>query len=360
METFHCDTKIIAGRGGLGALKEEVTGTLLIVTDPYFMKNGTASRLGNLSGASRVEYFDKVAPDPSVSLAAEGAALVRQVKPRTVLALGGGSALDCAKAMAYFSGEAVKLIAVPTTSGSGSEVTDFAILTHQGVKHALVDEKLLPQVAILDGSLLDSLPKGLIADTGFDVISHAVEAYGATGASGFSDGLAQSAFCTVYAHLFASFSGDTTVRQQIHEASCMAGMAFSQAGLGLCHALAHSLGGRYHLPHGRLNAILLPEVMTFNCAAVQEKYARLARLAGQSGTSNTVAARGLISSLIKLRHRMGLPGSLKEAGIAREQLRADSQSLAKSVLEDACIKTNPVPVTGQDVRDILHRVSGYA
>jgi alcohol dehydrogenase class IV len=172
--------------------------------------------------------------------------------------------MDCAKAMAYFSGTSVRLIAIPTTSGSGSEVTDFAILTHDGIKHPLVDERLRPDVAIIDRTLVKNLPPALIADGGFDVLTHALEAYTATNAGAVTDALARDAFQTTFRQLIHSFRGDQTARGQVHEAATMAGMAFTQAGLGLCHALAHSLGGVFHIPHGRLNAILLPAVIRYN------------------------------------------------------------------------------------------------
>lgn len=243
MERFCCTTQVVAGDGALAALRDMGIGRLLVVTDPYFMKNGTAERIAGLSGAPQVAYFDEVTPDPSVELVARGTSQVKTFEPDTILALGGGSAMDCAKAMGYFSG--VPVVAVPTTSGSGSEVTDFAILTHDRVKHPLVDEKLRPKAAILDPALLESLPESLIADAGFDVLSHALEAYVAKNAGAITDALARDAFCTAFGALPASFGGNRSVRGRIHTAATMAGIAFNQAGLGLCHAMSHSLGGLF-------------------------------------------------------------------------------------------------------------------
>ena len=171
MERFLCKTQILSGPGSLSALAEIPIKRLLVVADPYFYKNGTANHIAHISGAQATEVFHKVRPDPDVELAAEGAHLVQTFRPDTVIALGGGSAMDCAKAMVYFSGVAAALIAIPTTSGSGSEVTDFAILTHNGVKHPLVDDALRPQIAILDSDLVQSLPKSLIADGGLHMRS---------------------------------------------------------------------------------------------------------------------------------------------------------------------------------------------
>jgi 1-propanol dehydrogenase len=354
METFSLGTKILAGKGAVSALAQLRPRRLLLVTDPYFTKNGTAQRIAREAGAQEFEIFDQVEPDPSVALAAKGVARLKAFGPDLVVALGGGSALDCAKAMVYFAG-GCPLAAVPTTSGSGSEVTDFAILTHGGVKHPLVDEKLRPKLAILDSDLLETLPKGLIADTGFDVLAHALEACCGKRAGAISGCLAREAFALAYENLPKSFAGDTSVRLSVHQASAMAGMAFNQAGLGVCHALAHALGGAYHVPHGRLNAILLPAVLEANLPAAQREYAALARHAGFEGATEGLAVRNLKNGLIRLRRELGLPESLAQAGISPGELKDD---LIAAALADPCCETNPVPVTAGMLRTILGQVSG--
>ena len=312
MVTFSCLTRVVVG-DARRVLAELGAKKLLVVADPFF-KEGLAPGLGQASGA-QVEYFYEVEPDPGAELAAKGAAVVKRFDPDTVVALGGGSAMDCAKAMVYFAGSRADLVAIPTTSGSGSEVTDFAVLTHQGVKHPLVDPGLRPKMAILDSTLVEKLPPALVADGGFDALTHALEAYTATGANGFTDALAEGAFGEILGSLAASFRGNQTARGQIHQAATMAGLAFTQAGLGLCHALSHALGGAYHLPHGRLNAIVLPAVMECNARVCAPKYAALARRAGLEGRSDTMAVRGLRNTLVSLRRQLGLPGSLAEAGV---------------------------------------------
>ena len=277
MEEFQLNTKIVSGPGAIGVLGQEKARRVFLVTDPFFVKNGMADRVVRAAGAESWEIFDGVQPDPSVDLAARGTARLKAFGPDLLIALGGGSAMDCAKAMAYFSGTDAPLAAIPTTSGSGSEVTDFAVLTHGQTKYPLVDKRLQPALAILDSDLLDELPPGLIADTGFDVLTHAVEGYTASNAGTIPDLLAQDAFRTAFACLPASYAGDKSVRLRLHMASTLAGIAFSRSGLGLCHAMAHVLGGRFHIPHGRLNAILLPAVISGNAPAAQAKYARLAR-----------------------------------------------------------------------------------
>ena len=359
MERFHCGTRIVSGAGAVATLGELGAKRVLVVTDPFFRDNGTAERVAKATGAPNWELFSQVAPDPGLDLAAVGTAQVREFEPDLMVALGGGSAMDCAKAMKYFSGSSATFVASPTTSGSGSEVTDFAILSHGGVKHPLVDESLRPNVAILDSNLLEKLPAALIADTGFDVLAHALEAWVATGAGAISDALARDAFCTAFAHLPASYAGDTGVRQSVHLAATMAGMAFSQAGLGLCHAIAHSLGGAFHLPHGRLNAILLPAVMDHNSAAAGHKYAELARASGLGGSVDTIAIRNLKNALLRLRRTLALPENLAQAGVDPQAVRRKRDQLAAAVLEDPCCKTNPVKPTRAMVQEILDRVTGH-
>ena len=268
--------------------------------------------------------------------------------------------MDCAKAMVHFSGTSAPLAAIPTTSGSGAEVTDFAIITTDGVKKPLVQESLRPKLAILDSELLERLPKSLIADSGFDVLSHALEAYVATGAGAVTDALAESAFCKAMELLPQSYRGNRGVRQEMHNASTMAGMAFTRAGLGLCHAMAHAMGGIFHLPHGRLNAILLPAVIGVNSHAVGAKYAAVARRAGFSGTADTVAVRNLKNGLIRLRKELNMPQTMAQAGIDPHEVWRAAGDIVKASLEDPCCGTNPVPVEDFMVRRILEEVTGRA
>jgi 1-propanol dehydrogenase len=358
MQTFSCKTQIISGPGAVAALSEQNIGRLLMVTDPFFFQNGTAQHIAKGAAPEAVEYFHQVAPDPDVALAAQGTAVVQSFQPDTIVALGGGSAMDCAKAMAYFSGTKAKLVAIPTTSGSGSEVTDFAILTHGGVKHPLVDPRLCPDVAILDSDLLKDLPPSLIADGGFDVLTHALEAYTAKNAGAITDALAEKAFRTAFQLLPRSYAGHRDARPGVHEAATMAGMAFTQAGLGLCHAMAHSIGGELHIPHGRLNAILLPAVMSRNATAAGSRYAAIARAIGLEGRADTVGVRNLRTALIRLRRELGLPATLSQAGVPPTQVRQKADSIVKAALADPCCATNPVTVTEGMVRDILHEVTG--
>ena len=358
MKRFYCKTRILSGEGAVSALKELGIRRLLLVTDPFFMKNGMAQKLIGVAGAEEAEIFDGVQPDPPIETVAKGTAAMKAFCPDTVVALGGGSAIDCAKAMICFAETKVQFVAIPTTSGSGSDVTDFAIITHGNVKHPLVDEKLKPDVAILDSDLLGQLPPALIADTGFDVLSHGAEAFVALHASPVTDALAQASFSAVLKLLADSYGGNASVRGQIHTAATMAGMAFSDAGLGLCHAMAHVLGGFYHLPHGRLNAILLPAVIRCNARVAGAKYAKLANAAGVGGTAEVTAVRNLTRQLVHLRKKLHLPDTLAQAGIAPSRVRQEGEKLVQAVLEDPCCKTNPLPVTAAVVREVLEAVTG--
>ena len=358
MEEFYCKTRVFSGPGSLSRLSQLGIRRLLLVSDPYFHKTGWTEKIAKLTGASHTAVFADVQPDPTVELAAEGTKRLLENDPDTVIALGGGSAMDCAKAMVYFSYKKPRLVAIPTTSGSGSEVTDFAILTHGGTKHPLVDGTICPDVAILDSELLAQLPKTLIADSGFDVLSHALEAYVATGAGDMTAALASGAFSAVMKKLYASYAGDQTVRQAVHNAATMAGVAFTRAGLGLCHALSHSLGGQFHIPHGRLNGILLPAVIDCNSAAAGAKYALIARQAGISGSVDTLAIRNLKNALIRLRRELQMPETLKEAGVDLQALREKTGQIIAAALADPCCATNPVKPTEAMVRRVLNEVSG--
>jgi 1-propanol dehydrogenase len=358
LDEFNCRTRVISGPGAVSKLGEMGAKRVFLVTDSYFYKNGTADRIAACAKGEQVEIFSDVRPDPTVELAAEGTAKLKAFGPDLIVALGGGSAMDCAKAMAWFGGQGAKLVAIPTTSGSGSEVTDFAILTHNKVKHPLIDRRLRPDVAILDSDLLQELPPALIADSGYDVICHALEAYVATGAGVFTDALARDAFRSAFSALPASFAGRKEVRLKIHQAATMAGMAFSQAGLGLCHAMAHAMGGLFHVPHGRLNAILLPSVVSCNAHVAGAKYAELARAAGIGGSADTVAVRNLRNALIRLRRDLELPQTLAEAGIAPRDVWAATGEIVEATLADPCCETNPMKAEDFLIRRILEEVTG--
>lgn len=356
MASFHCPTEVFTGPNALEALKRYPAQSVLVVTDTFFSKTGKALEIGRMIPGAQVRIFDKVVPDPPAALAAEGAAVCRTFRPQILIALGGGSPMDCAKAIRLAFGEPLTFIAIPTTSGSGSEVTSFSILTHKGVKHALVDRGLRPDVAILDASLLERLPTALVADTGMDLLAHCMEALVAKDRTGFTDALALHAAKTVLDRLRASFRGDVSVRAEIHEAATMAGMAFDNAGLGVCHALAHAIGGVFHVPHGRLCAMLLPSVMDYNMEQGQSQYASLARLCGMASATERLSVRSLIGAIVRLRRELLLPQDLRQSGVEKAMWEREREKILAAALADPCCKTNPVPVTKEGLEQILKAV----
>ncbi len=336
MQNFQVSTKLHFGNDALSVLNELEGKRVFLVTDPYFNENGLAEKIGKLC-KGQVEIFSRVVPDPPLSVVAEGLAQMQKFGANVLIALGGGSAIDCAKGMVSVGKDRPYFVAIPTTSGTGSEVTAFSILTHEGTKHPLVDPSLRPDMAILDDSLLEKLPPSLIADTGMDVIAHCVEAVGGKRSSPFTQAFAVSAYERVMKLLPESFEGDKSVRGEIHCAATMAGIAFDHAGLGICHGLSHVLGGQFHLPHGKLNAILLPRVMEFN-----KDYAPYQLLG-----SNPIFA------VTRLRRRLRMPQSLSEAGIQRQTVVSQLDALCEAALADPCTATNPRPLTMEDCRGIL-------
>ena len=355
MERFAIRPEICFGPGALAALERLAGKRVLLVTDGFLSSSGLVKRAAERL-AGPVEIFDKVEPDPSLKLVAEGVAALEHFQPDVVVAFGGGSPMDCAKAMCWFSKRRPPLWCIPTTAGTGSEVTSFAVLTdtEKGVKYPLVEEGLLPETAILDPDLLEGVPPKVTADTGMDVLTHAAEGFVAKGSSPFSDALAERAFTLAYERLPAAFAGDLGAKGDMLLASCMAGMAFNAAGLGVCHAMAHALGGRFHLPHGRLNALVLPQVIGFNAQdpRAAEGYGRLAKACGLAGNPRALAA-----ALTRLRTRLKIAPRLP---VSAGELREALPGLTQAALADGCLPANPRAVQAGDIQALLLEIGGGA
>ena len=219
-----------------------------------------------------------------------------------------------------------------------------------------MDPALRPDIAILDDSLLEKLPSALIADTGMDLLAHCVEALAAKNRTGFTDAMALFGARTVMRDLEKSFKGDILVRRSIHEAASMAGMAFDHAGLGICHALAHAIGGVFHIPHGRLCSMLLPQVILVNQSACLSQYAELAKACEITGATERLAVRNFISMLGRLQRTLLLPQNLQQAGVTKAQWEEQEEKILRAALADACCKTNPVPVTEELLQQVLKAV----
>ena len=349
MTRFSCGTELVMGKDSLDFLETLRASRVLLVTDKFFSESGTAKEILTRAGCPDGVIFDEVQPDPSAELAARGAAVMKQLQPELLIALGGGSSMDCAKGILLAAEHRPVFVAIPTTSGTGSEVTSFSILTHKGVKHALIDRDIRPDYAVLDPTLLSKIPPKLISESGMDAVSHCMEAFVSQNRSPLTDALAGEALHTLLAFLPRSLAGDMDAREAVHFSATMAGFAFDNAGLGVVHALAHALGGTHHIPHGRLCGILLPHVMDFNKSACSGQYAKLARMCGLGAATEVLAVRNLRNAILRLLREMKLPATLKEAGISSY----DPDAIISAALADRCMAGNPRPATADDLMQIL-------
>ncbi|MBQ8577075.1 MAG: iron-containing alcohol dehydrogenase [Clostridia bacterium] len=379
MQKFYIKTKVCSGNDAMDVLGT-FSGNAVIFTDAFMVKSGAADRIAKfLSGCKSVKIFGEIKPDPPIELIADGMAFLLEADADVVVALGGGSSIDAAKAtilMAKRSGakDNISLVAIPTTSGTGSEVTSFAVITdrQKGVKYPLVDDDLLPDYAIMDPSLVVSAPPRITADTGFDVITHALEAYISTNANDYSDALAEKALELAFAYLPKAYTDgqDIEAREKMHTASCLAGMAFNAVSLGINHGIAHQLGARFHIPHGRANAMLLPHVVRYNadlCANFGAKtetkaslrIAHVARRIGLSGDDTNALVLALVRHLNYMLKMTETPMTLKDAGVTKEAYEEVKPLMIEAALKDACTATNPRPVTAEDVDAILSNLARW-
>ena len=362
-----------------------------IVTDPMMVKLGYIDKVLHYLRKRDVychsEIFADVEPDPSVDTIMRGVDAMNRFNPDVIIALGGGSAIDAAKGMWLFYehpdtdfeglrlkfldirkraflfpnlGKKAQLVAIPTTSGTGSEVTSFSVITDKkngNVKYPLADYELTPDVAIIDPQFVRTMPKAITADTGMDVLTHAIEAYVSILASDYTNGLAMKAIELVFKYLRRSYNDpeDFVAREKMHNASCIAGMAFTNAFLGINHSLAHKLGGEYHIPHGRANAILLPHVIAYNAQTptkfaifpkygkfvADERYAQISRYLGFGGATKEEQIANLIKEVRKLMKDLGIPMTIAETGVGEKEFLSKLDGLSERAFEDQCTTANP-------------------
>lgn len=374
MEQFIMNTKIYMGASSLEKLREMEIQNAYLICDPFMEKCGRAGEIQTLlqeSGAA-VSIFSKVVPDPTIDVVTMAIQGMCTARPDTILALGGGSAIDTAKAAGHLyaaihDGSKPKLIAIPTTSGTGSEVTSFAVISdpEAQAKYPLIDERLVPDVALLDPSLTASVPPAVTADTGMDVLTHALEAYVSVHADDFTDACAEKAIRLVWKYLERAVTdgSDMEAREHMHNASCLAGIAFSSASLGICHSLAHALGGRFHIPHGRSNALLLPHVIGYNAGLERDgesealmRYTEIANLLGIGAGTPKATVHGLIRQIRGLMKRIEIPQYITDLGIEKEVFDEAVAGMARKALEDNCTVTNPKQPTINDLSDLYHRL----
>ena len=391
MQWFKVPPKIYFERGSIQYLSKmpEITKAF-IVTDESMVRLGYVDKviyqLEKHDNHIHFEVFSDVEPDPSFDTIDRGVSAMGQFTPDVIIALGGGSAIDAAKGMWLFYehpdvdkeglklkfldirkrtykypklGLKAKFVAIPTTSGTGSEVTSFAVITDKdnNVKYPFADYELTPDVAIIDPDLVLTLPKVLTADTGMDVLTHAIEAYVSNMASDYTDGLAEKAGELVHKYLIRAYENgnDKEAREKVHNASCIAGMAFTNAFLGINHSLAHKLGGEFHIAHGRCNAILLPYVIRYNASTptkfvsfpkyeyyiADEKYATFAKKIGLEVEDIEDGVDKLIAMVNRMNEKLGIPKSFQEYGIDEETYMSKIDELANRAFEDQCTTSNP-------------------
>ena len=410
MQWFKIPDKIYFEAGSIKYLEKmpDITRAF-IVTDEGMVKLGYVDKilyhLRNRREYVHSEIFSDVEPDPSFATIKRGIAQMNEFKPDVIIALGGGSAIDAAKGMWLFYehpdsdvegmklkfmdirkrtykfpklGEKTQLVAIPTTSGTGSEVTSFAVISdkEKNKKYPLADYELTPNVAIVDPDLVMSLPKSITADTGMDVLTHALEAYVSNMASDYTDGLAEKAVELVFKNLRESYNnGDNKVaREKMHNASTIAGMAFTNAFLGVCHSMAHKIGAQFHLPHGRINAILLPYVVKYNGVRnpskfvsfpkyeyyiADRKYADISRRMNFPAYTDEEGVYSLIREIRQLNDDLNIPRSFKDAGIDEAEFMAKIDEIADMAFEDQCTTANPrVPLVSEIKQMLLDSYYG--
>ena len=403
MQWFKVPEKIYFEAGSIQYLEKmpDITRAF-IVTDPSMVQLGYVDKilyyLRKRKEYVHSEIFSDVESDPSFDTINKGVKLMQEFKPDVVIALGGGSPIDAAKGMWLFYehpeadpegmklkfmdirkrtykfpklGIKAKMVAIPTTSGTGSEVTSFAVITDkiQNKKYPLADYELTPDVAIVDPDLVMSLPKSITADTGMDVLTHAIESYVSNMASDYTDGLAEKAVELVFKNIREAYNNGSNkeAREKMHNASTIAGMAFTNAFLGINHSLAHKIGAEFHLPHGRINAILLPYVIRYNSQMptkfvsfpkyeyfiADQKYADLSRRMNFPAYTNEEGVNSLIEEIKKLNNDLNIPKSFKEAGIDEQEFLAKVDILADRAFEDQCTTANPRLPLVSELKQIL-------
>ncbi|WP_419747638.1 iron-containing alcohol dehydrogenase [Clostridium perfringens] len=365
MARFTLPRDIYHGKDSLEVLKSLEGKKAFIVIGGGSMKRfGFLDKVLSYLKEANMEtkVFEGVEPDPSVETVMKGAKEMEEFNPDWIVSIGGGSPIDAAKAMWIFYEypdftfekaivpfglpklrRKAKFVAIPSTSGTATEVTAFSVITDYKakIKYPLADFEITPDIAIVDPSLAETMPEKLVAHTGMDALTHAIEAYTASLRSNFTDPLALKAIEMVNMHLVNSYKGDMEARGEMHEAQCLAGMAFSNALLGIVHSMAHKVGAVFHIPHGCANAIFLPYVIKYNRKACEDRYANIARHIGLKGESERELTDALIDLINKFNKELNIPSSMKEYGIEEDDFKANLKFIAHNAVLDPCTGSNP-------------------
>ncbi len=376
MQKIKFGTTLYIGEESLKRLSDFKNEKILIVTDAFIVSSELFPHIKSyIDSSTEIMVFSEVIPDPPIDNIVAGLEYSKGFQATTLIAIGGGSAIDAAKAILYFGKltdrfSEIRFVAIPTTSGTGSEVTNFSIITddEKGTKYPLITDQILPDEAILNSGLVAGLPPKQTADTGIDVLTHAIEAYVSTSANDISDALSEKAIRYVFTYLDRAYQdgNDQEAREKMHMASTMAGMAFNIASLGLNHGIAHAAGARWHIPHGRINGILLPNIIRYNAGITEGKYtnnptpaanryAEIAKFLGLNAGNPQMGVRSLVNAIIALGKRLSIPRNLSEWGVSKEQFESDKNVIAEAALQDRCTATNPIIPTKEDVISILRK-----
>jgi alcohol dehydrogenase class IV len=380
MKHFHISTDIYFSDGALERLTQIEAKKAFIVTDPFMVSSGAISAITKPleKGGTPYELFTDVVPDPPLEKVKTGVAEFASAGCDTIIGVGGGSAMDLSKAIRRIAQELdpgvhIPLICIPTTSGTGSEVTSFAVIsdTERQLKIPLVSDSMTPDEAILDAVLVRSVPASVTADTGMDVLTHAIEAYVSTDHNDFSGALAEKAVEIVGQFLYRSWSNneDAHARKKMHIAATLAGIAFNASSLGLNHGMAHAIGAHFHIAHGRANAMLLPLVIAYNSGVsgvtqntelrdpVVERYCTIANVLGLSSVNQVMTVHSLCNYIRYLNEAMGIPSHLSEIlTISREEYESHLDAMADAAIDDSCTATNPRVPLKPEVIDIYRKL----
>lgn len=378
MKSFELGTKIYFAENSLDRLLDLDSKKVLIVADPFVLKSGLSDHITSRFNKINMPFdvFSDVVPDPPVEKITLGVSALIASGADTIVAVGGGSAIDSAKAMRevvskmdVMADRHIKLIAVPTTSGTGSEVTSFSVISdpQNQTKYPLIADSILPDEAILDVELVKTVPPSITADTGMDVLTHAIEAYVSIDNDEFSAALAEKAIEIVGSFLLRSYldNTDTHARNKMMVASCLAGIAFNHSSLGLNHGMAHQLGAFFHIPHGRANAMLIPIVIQYNADINKHsrskkeypkqvrKYCTIARILGLQNFNTITTIRALVSWVEFMMKEMDMPLCVSSMDICtKEEYFAAIPQMAQAALADSCTASNPRKPTVEDIEKL--------
>jgi len=378
MEQFVMNTKIYMGSSCLDKMKDLPVKKAYIICDPFMAQSGKVNLITDILQeiGTDFEVFSEVVPDPTIQVVSKAIGGMKCFGPDAVIALGGGSAIDTAKAASHIYSQLVNekqfLIAIPTTSGTGSEVTNFSVISdpQAQAKYPLRSDSMVPDAAFLDPRFTVSVPPHITADTGMDVLTHALEAYVSTNAGDFTDACGEKAVRLVWDYLARTVEdgGDIEARTHMHNASCLAGVAFNGASLGLCHSMAHALGARFHIPHGRSNAILLPHIISYNAGLEDSgeyeacgRYVAIANMLGIAAGTDKATVHGLVRHINNLMNKIKIPQQITDLKIDKDEFEQAIRDMAEKALADNCTLTNPREPKIEEIEAIYRKLckGGY-